>query len=294
MGYPESKLAQDIFDSYNDRNFTGAIVYGKKGMGKSSYALWTIFDLYHNGFGYSKKDAWDMALGKTLHNLDQIIESMSEYIDDPDNRSPVFHMDDAGAYFSGYAYHLYRNEHGLFQAMLDLMRTISSGLIYTCPGPQDLVGYISNEENKIIAIRDQYKTKDYEWTPDSKWERVALIFNKNTYPSGTTKIEGMETYFSKFICKLPDDIFEVYNKRRAEYFKPFFNKFKKLIEKRKKDGKTDISKDDLIKYLLEDEKDYWNLSPGQGQKKIKIPKSNGNIAEILRMNKKEIYSKRSH
>lgn len=44
----------------------------------------------------------------------------------------------------------------------------------------------------------------------------------------------------------------------------------------------DIDKKGIIAYLDKGE-DYWELSPGQGQKAMKIPKSHGNMAEVLRM-----------
>ena len=49
----------------------------------------------------------------------------------------------------------------------------------------------------------------------------------------------------------------------------------------------DIDAKGVVGYLDKGE-DYWELSPGQGQKAIKIPKSHGNMAEILRISPKSV------
>ena len=60
-------LAKMIKKAYRINGFVGAIVYGKQGYGKSSYALKTAYQIYED---------WDKALDSLVFRLEDLLRML--------------------------------------------------------------------------------------------------------------------------------------------------------------------------------------------------------------------------
>lgn len=239
MGKPKTMLAKKLKVSYLRNGFTGAIVYGTKGMGKSAFALITMYDLYHNGLDYTKKQAWEKALDNTWYELETIIENLKDIrdeINESDNNNSnkkyeCLHFDDAGAYFGGAQYNKYWKEHSELSGMMDTLRSATNGLILSCPNWKKLVNYITDEDYIRVKIMEPLNTNDlyeeFEYLenmneydpstiPDDFFERVASVVDFETWHSGKRTAKKEEE--TNFNCRLPDDVYKTYMRMREGYF----------------------------------------------------------------------------
>jgi len=203
VGKPESLLARKIIKAYEKTGFVGVIVYAPRGYGKSSFAIKTLFDLYHNGFGLDYEDAYQHALDNTLYDLPEITNRIKYHLD-IDTPAPALIFDDAGVYFSGQAYGMRYKWHALLKSFLDTIRLASSCIIMTTPNIDDLVSYVRRHDDHVVRIKKE----------SGDFRRMATIYRQYTLPSGMKRNPKVgETEYS---CFLPDNVYEQYSVKRKK------------------------------------------------------------------------------
>lgn len=215
MGYPKSELAQRIFKAHSNREYVSVLVHGHRGVGKSTFAMWTIFDLYHNGYEMPADKSWDMAFRKTIHGPENIVK-MGKNALKKGRPDPVWHADDAGKFLHGDNYNIRETRPWMIQykSLSPTMRKATSGLIYSLDRLNDLVSFVRDRPHNLILIQ---KDKNRIEKTGNRFWRVAFGYEKDIWPSGKETISNDFQWRTKFNCKLPDEIFKQYDKIRDQY-----------------------------------------------------------------------------
>lgn len=152
---------------------------------------------------------------------------------------------------------------------------------YTLTYPDGTLDYqpikdFKDHELTVIDTDGLLQTGQTEWTEE--WF--------STYGSAVFELgEVNGTPGKEWVPALTSKLGETTPKETPEAIKEFFEDFKKKEEK--------IDWKDVLEFLDQEERDYWELSPGQGQKRIEIPMSDGNLSELIRKNRGRINEERS-
>lgn len=236
-----SETSRKIWQSHKKDEIFSAIVYGERGVGKSSFCLKILYDLYHNGRGMDYKDAWMKALNQTINGREELAERASK-LRKEDRKTMALHMDDVGQWFTGDLWQRKGIDRNLLYEIRDLMpvmRTRSSCNLYSCDDPTSLETSIKNRPHKIIKIMRG---------GDSEHERprTARIYSQDVYPSLTKRIDADELWTHKFDAMLPDWFYKKYNPKRKEYAD---KAIQRIEDKRNERDEEDIEE----KYSIEPE-----------------------------------------
>ncbi|RUM47494.1 MAG: hypothetical protein DSY37_02245 [Hyperthermus sp.] len=119
-------LARLISSAYKRYDFLSAFVVGPQGMGKTTYAMLVAYEVYGD---------WDRVLDSLYFDPREALPRFREALASG-KRIPVVIFDDAGMHLSKYlisssreGFHLTR----LLNALINLARTLTAGVIYTSP-----------------------------------------------------------------------------------------------------------------------------------------------------------------
>ncbi len=89
-------LAEKIVDAYNGYGFISAVIFGKQGSGKTTYALKAMRDAFYKLYNLSTKDdAWEYVKKYYFFELPEALEVIYNAFEN-DQRIPVILFDDAG------------------------------------------------------------------------------------------------------------------------------------------------------------------------------------------------------
>jgi len=216
-GKPQTILAKRIIQEHKRTGFIGGIIYAPRGYGKSSFAIKTFFDLYHNGYGMGRDEAYKKALDQTLYDLPEITKRIkSNLANDTPTEGLIF--DDAGVYFSGQTYGLRYNWHSLLKSFLDTIRLSTSSILMTTPNVKDLASYIRRHDDLYIRIKKR----------DGNYARTAVIYSQYTLPSGMTRVKKIGE--TEYTCYLPNNVYTKYTKKRKEMLENITNEMSEKIK----------------------------------------------------------------
>lgn len=216
-GKPQTLLARRIIKEHSRDGFVGAIIYAPRGWGKSSFAIKTLVDLYHNGYGIDRDKSYELALNQILYDLPGITKRIKENLD-ADHPTEGLIFDDAGVYFSGQTYASYVRWHALLKGFLDTVRLSTSSILMTTPNVKDLASYIRRNDDQYVKIGKGR----------GEWERTASIYTQYTLPSGTTRIKKIgETDYS---CYLPNAVYQKYSIKRKKMLADIIAEMTERIE----------------------------------------------------------------
>jgi len=208
-------LADKIAKAHKKKGFCGGIIYGSRGIGKSSYVLKVLRDLYM-AQGYSEDEAYDMALKTMKFKLQDVLSFVRQHADNEDLAMCLV-VDDAGAHLSKFLWWSQPYEVRFLQAMTDTLRSAVSSMLMTCPSPKSVLKFLRTDYDDYF-IRVTAK--------DAEWQRMATGYRMFTLPSGKTWVsKKFEDHFS---CYLPDDVFQRYDKMRRGYLKEALIELEKI------------------------------------------------------------------
>lgn len=192
------------------RTLTGAIVYGVQRIGKSSYALQIMYDVY--------KD-WDLVLQNCLFRLEDVV-SYLQYLMENKKVVPAFCWDDAGVHGSAYRYFSRRDEVELLKSLFDVIGTRCRALLFTTPYADGLLKSLRSYEFYRVKITKR----------DSRDRRVARGYQSVLLPSGTRFIR--KEFLDYFNVRLPDDVFERYMVQREGYLAEVLHNLSEQVKTR--------------------------------------------------------------
>ncbi len=120
-------LTQQILKEYKRDGFISALVFGKQGNGKTTYALITAKEVYEK-LGYEKP--WETALDRLYFELPESIPLLRQAFHER-KKIPVIIFDDASIWFS--KYYWYTDVQRAFFKIYALIRTLVTAVIFTTP-----------------------------------------------------------------------------------------------------------------------------------------------------------------
>lgn len=184
-----------ILDNYDANECTIFIVYGNLGYGKSSYSLKILHELYNS---------WDWEILKN-----QIVYTKLEFLTKISNqktRDKCLVWDDAGiALFNLDTFD------PLIKKIIkwfSVARTQYAGIILTTPTPMWIVKKVRYMPQSVM-IKITKKS-------GNRWDRLGTAYRNWVSPD--FKSTGVKTiYEDNFSCKLPDLLYNPYQKYRESY-----------------------------------------------------------------------------
>ena len=186
--------------------FKSFIITGDRGIGKSSYGLRVVCEVYRK-LGYEPIPAWKESLNSCKFHINDVIDFLRESAMS-DECKPVLLWDDVGIHASGSKYFLNMKMVDQLKAVLDTIRTAVSGLVMTCPTTQGLLSILKNyDDYKLIINFDK----------SGGYNRAVTGYKWRTLPSGKRLIKTM--YYDSYSCYLPNWVFNSYMKKRRAALK---------------------------------------------------------------------------
>ncbi len=190
---------------------TGAIVYGGQRIGKSSYCLQVMFDIYQN---------WDDVLKYTHFKIEDLILTLRTAIKN-NYIIPAILLDDAAIGGSKQLYFTNKNLSMYLSALTDVMGTSVKGLLLSTPNPDALLKTLRGYEFYRIKI-----TK-----ANAGFDRIATGYRSLLLPSGTRLIK--KEFKDPFDAIIKDDAaYEKYAKMRKGYLNSALDDLESVLYER--------------------------------------------------------------
>jgi hypothetical protein len=219
-------LASLIKWAINNNGIVIAYVYGPMGYGKTSYALWTAYEVLGD---------WDKVLDHMFFELDEALDFMYRHII-RGKRIPVMILDDAGFFLNRLTW--WEKPKVEFMELFNLARSIAAGIIFTSP-TEEIPRQLLSKTNFRISVRPLTEeemqsgnalevskiAKEFGLEP---FVAVAKGYRLNVLPSFMKIVQ--KEYIDYYPLYYP--VFEEYNRIRMRYIK---KKVAKLMKKRQED-----------------------------------------------------------
>lgn len=233
MASLNTRTAQKIHEAYQDNTIFSAIVFGKRGIGKSSFCLKVIYDIYHNALNFEVRKAWIQTLVQTLSSKEQVSDRADE-LREEEKTARVLQWDDVEQWMSSDIWQKKNNQEErelLFEVrrLMPTMRTRSASNLYSCDNPLGLDPSIKKRPHHIIKIVKGGNS-------DHAIPRTARVYSQDVYPSFQKRINPDTLWTHEFDAKLPNWLFNIYDDMRTEYSDRQIRKAKKTREKQRKEN----------------------------------------------------------
>lgn len=196
-------LARRIISAHPN-GFTGAVIEGRRAIGKSSYAIKVMKEVYKTLENCSDKKAYTLALEHTLFSLKDIVDTLSE-ARTKDQMIPVVTWDDAGVHGSSMQYFINLKGVQQMKAITDTVRSATSGLLLTTPDREGLLKILRGYNDYLVTIT---KLNGF-------YARSARGYNVYKLPSGMKRV--YRNFDDKYSCYLPKWVYDIYQKQRNSY-----------------------------------------------------------------------------
>ncbi len=223
-------VTKQILKAYREKGFVGVEIFGPQGIGKTTYALKILKQVYQE-LGY--KNEWDMALQMTFFDVEDFIPLLVKAR--LENQSiPAVLFDDAGIWLEKYIW--YKENIRGFVRLYKMIRTFVSAVIFTTPSPEDIV--------KNVREKAWYQIKIVRGGHNQSGNRLgtAMLYGYEVKKVRDT-LKGIvkEKAIDTFTVRLPDDVYQKYEKLRVEsgidpQLKTLLDAFPNAKEKLKKMG----------------------------------------------------------
>jgi hypothetical protein len=233
-------LSSLIKEAYRKNGVVVAYVYGPMGYGKTSYALWTAYEVL---------GSWSEVLKYLFFDLDDVIKTMWKHVRRK-TRIPILILDDAGLFLNRLTW--WEPEKIEFMELMNLARSISAGIILTSPS-QEVPRQILNKCNYRVSVKP---IEEGEMSPIAlEVSRVAERIGLEPYVAVARGFQLITLpSFMKLVKKefldyypLHYPIYEEYNKVRMKHVE------RKLmaIRERKSETRKQLLEQAVERYLRE-------------------------------------------
>jgi len=194
-GRQDFVLSEKIKQSAKDKSFEGAIIYGKQRVGKSSYALQTMYDIYGD---------WNKVLYRIFFKLGDLLDFLKDVHLNKKNVDCIL-WDDAGVYGSSGLWFSNRRMAEYLQNLMDVVGVRLNGFLLTTPNPENLL--------KALRSYEFYRIKCVKH--NQYYRRMAKGYQSILFPSG--KLITPKKFRDYYDVRLPDDVYEEYKEVRESY-----------------------------------------------------------------------------
>jgi len=218
-------LTEQILKEYKRDGFVSALVFGKQGNGKTTYAMVTAKEVYEK-LGY--ENPWGTALDRLYFELPESLPLLKEAFHER-KKIPVIVFDDASIWFS--KYYWYTDVQKAFFKIYALIRTLTTCVIFTTPSPNDLSFFLREKSWKKIKItKNGVETKGPK--KGVRRARAWLYksdFKRNTNGDFTTAVE--KEAVDDFYLEIPDEIFNKYMEKRYKAIERLLGEIEEVLQK---------------------------------------------------------------
>jgi hypothetical protein len=219
-------LASLIKWAINNNGIVIAYVYGPMGYGKTSYALWTAYEVLGD---------WDKVLDHLFFDLDEALDFMYRHIM-RGRRIPIMILDDAGFFLNRLTW--WEKPKVEFMELFNLARSIAASIIFTSP-TEEVPRQLLSKTNFRVSVRPLTEeemqsgnalevskiAQEFGLEP---FVAVAKGYRLNVLPSFMKIVQ--KEYIDYYPLYYP--VFDEYNRIRMRYIK---RKVAKLMKKRQED-----------------------------------------------------------
>jgi len=215
-------LAERIIRAHPD-GFVGAIVEGKRGVGKSSYCIKIMKEVYQELYSLDDDTAYDKALEHLVFDIDDIID-ICKKARQQHKMVPVLTWDDAGVHGSNIQWFI--NMHGVqeLRALVETIRVALTGFLINCTSRHGLLKHLREQDDYIINI---IKVVGYN--------RAARGYNLYKLPSGMTRV--YRNFEDRYSCYLPKRVYQKYLPIRESYLDKAIETMSRMKDRFKAPGR---------------------------------------------------------
>jgi len=196
-------LAKKILKAH-PHGFVGAIVEGRRSVGKSTYCIKVKKEVYQEMYGCDDEEAWKISLNNTLFTLDDIITTLRESRKKED-MLPVITWDDAGVHGSSVQWFINMKGVQELKAVTDTVRSAVTGMLLNCPNREGLTKTLRNYDDYLVMIT---KLNGQNF-------RSARGYNVYRLPSGMKRV--YRNFDDRYTCRLPNWVYKIYMEKRNKY-----------------------------------------------------------------------------
>ncbi|PMQ00697.1 MAG: hypothetical protein CBR30_09815 [Dictyoglomus sp. NZ13-RE01] len=216
----KTTLSIFIENAYRNYGFVSAFIYGYQGSGKTTYALKTLYYLYGD---------WDTALNHLYFDIDKALETMRKAFSN-NERIKAIVIDDAGYSLIKYDW---RKEHSQwFSRFFNLARTVVSGIIFTSIETSDIIAFVREKIMYPVNVRAIDNLRS-----EARGYRIYFTPLMEKY--------AKKVFRDIYIRRLPQEVFEKYEKMRKEAISKLFD----IEPKKKPESKPELDEDKLLENM---------------------------------------------
>jgi len=233
-------LASLIKKAYKYNGIVTAYVFGEFGYGKTSYALWTAYEVYGD---------WRKAIRYLYFKPEDAIKDIGSAIRNG-RRIPLIIMDDAGLWLDKLTW--WEESKIRFMELFNLIRSVAAGVIFTTPS-EELPRQILNKAFFRIKIEPADLSKDDNARRTALLAREfglkplvsrAIGYRLKTLPSFMKIVK--KTYIDYYPTHYP--VYEEYEKKRRAALIFYFDRLRQsLLLNGKMSKKQDL---ELVKNMI--------------------------------------------
>jgi len=196
------ELSKRIYGAYPS-SFCGALIVGRRGVGKSCYALRVAHEVFMLA-GDTPNDAWRKALSILKFEIGDVIKFLKTSARQPEP-SRLLVWDDCGIHANSSMYFSDMRLCQQLKGVLDGIRTACSGLIMTTPTTTGLLGTLKAYDDYQIEIKHTHRGGIY---------RSAVAYQFHTLPSGKRIVH--KRFVDSFSVYIPEWVFSQYQIMRRD------------------------------------------------------------------------------
>jgi len=186
-------------------------VIGPQGSGKTTYAMLVSYEVYGD---------WNAVLDHLYFDPREALPAFRRALETGE-RIPLVVFDDAGMHLSKYMLSSDRESYKLatkLNAMINLARTLTAGIIYTSPDMD-----ILKELRKKAWIVAEPTAPHGLAKPD----RLAKLYRKRIAPSGKVYVHKLG-YDAYRLDAIPDDVRMKYEEKRRKAMEPLLDELEEI------------------------------------------------------------------
>lgn len=214
-------LGRKIYETIKNNRFSSFIVLGDRDIGKSTYALKSLFEAFIL-LGDKPDLAWTKALSCIKFSIPAVTSYLKEGIRNyklDHIKTPALIWDDLRKYASGQEYVLNRKLYKEITGLLDTIKIPLNVFIGTCPSMKGVMGILQDYDSYQVKV--EYSTRGGNY-------RVAKGYLWKTSPKGQRAI--YPKFRDTFLCWLPTTIWKQYELDRIQASEKSIMAVEQIIE----------------------------------------------------------------
>lgn len=197
LKHNQTTLSLLINKEHENYGFISSFIYGYQGVGKTTYALKTLYYVYND---------WDKALQHTFFDFNEAFNMLKKSFME-NKRIKAILIDDAGYSLIKYDW---RKDHAqLFSKFFNLARTVVTGIIFTSIQTTDIINFVRQKIMYPVNVRridNKYsEARGYKIYMTPLMERIPKRFFRDI-----------------FIRRLPNDVYKQYEEERRKTLTTLF------------------------------------------------------------------------